>query len=74
MSSSISFCLLLAMIRYGAVAKVSSLMFLVPPGAALLAWLTLDEDMPPAAWAGMALAGIGVWLVSRRAPSANAAP
>lgn len=66
-NSVIATSLLLAMIRYGAVSKVSSLMFLVPPGAALLAWLTLNEAMPPLAWAGMAVAAVGVWLVTRPA-------
>jgi drug/metabolite transporter (DMT)-like permease len=34
--------------------------------AALCAWPLLGEVMPPAAWAGMALAGLGVALVSRK--------
>jgi drug/metabolite transporter (DMT)-like permease len=57
---------LLAMIRYGEVSRVSALMFLVPPVAAVLAWVLLDEIMPPLAWAGMALAGVGVIMATRR--------
>ena len=33
--------------------------------AAFLAWLTLDEVMPPAAWAGMAVAIVGVLIATR---------
>ncbi|MEM7213486.1 MAG: DMT family transporter, partial [Pseudomonadota bacterium] len=40
-NSLIATTLLLAMIRFGEVSRVSALLFLVPPGAALLAWLIL---------------------------------
>lgn len=59
-NSLIAVTLLLAMIRHGAVARVSLLMFLVPPAASLFAWLIIDEPMPPFAWIGMILAGIGI--------------
>ena len=64
-NSLIATSLLLAMIRFGKVASVSALMFLVPPGASILAWIVLGEVMPPLAWIGMALAGVGVWIVTR---------
>ena len=67
-NSLIAITLLLAMIRRGEASRVSALFFLVPPGAALIAWLTIGEAMPPLAWAGMALAAIGVALVGRPAP------
>jgi drug/metabolite transporter (DMT)-like permease len=57
-NSVIAVGLLLAMIRAGEVARVSTLLFLVPPGAALAAWLVLDEAMPLIAWIGMAIAGV----------------
>ncbi|QYZ68368.1 DMT family transporter [Neotabrizicola shimadae] len=66
-NSILAISLLLAMIRAGAVAKVSALFYLVPPLSALFAWPLLGEAMPPAAWAGMALASVGVALASRRA-------
>jgi uncharacterized membrane protein len=69
-NSLLAMSLLLAMIRAGEVARVSSLFYLVPALAALCAWPLLGEVMPPAAWAGMALAGLGVALA---APSAHAA-
>ena len=65
-NSILAITLLLAMIRAGEVARVSSLMFLVPPLAALFGWLLLGEKMPPIAWGGMALAAIGVTLATRR--------
>ena len=51
-SSLIAIGLLLAMIRAGEVSKVSALFFLVPPLAATVAWIVLDEVMPPPAWLG----------------------
>ena len=64
-NSLISITLLLAMIRAGEVARVSALFYLVPPLSALFAWPLLGEAMPPLAWAGMALAGIGVTLARK---------
>ena len=65
-NSVIAVGLLLAMIRAGEVSRVSALMFLVPPGAALSAWLVLGEVMPPWAWVGMAIAGAGVVIATRK--------
>lgn len=65
LNSIIAMTLLLAMIRHGAASRVSALFFLVPPVSMLIAWLVLGEPMPPAAFAGMALAGLGVFLVGR---------
>jgi len=64
-NSLIAITLLLAMMRWGEASKVSALFFLVPPGAALVAWLVLGETMPPMAWPGIALAALGVGLVTR---------
>lgn len=64
--------LLLAMIRAGEVARVSALLFLVPPGAALAAWLVLDEAMPLIAWIGMAIAWAGVLIATRKSKAAAA--
>ena len=65
-NSVIAIGLLLMMIRAGEVAKVSALFFLVPPLAAVIAWIVLGEIMPPLAWAGLVAAGIGVWLATRK--------
>ena len=64
-NSLVAITLLLAMIRAGEVARVSALFYLVPPLSALFAWPLLGEAMPPLAWAGMALAGLGVILARR---------
>ncbi len=69
-NSLIATTLLLAMIRVGEVARVSALLFLVPPGAALLAWLILDEVMPVLAWPGLVLAAIGVLIATRKTAAA----
>lgn len=65
-NSLLAMSLLLAMIRVGEVARVSSLFYLVPALSALCAWPLLGEVMPVLGWAGMALAGLGVALVARR--------
>lgn len=67
-NSLVAITLLLAMIRRGQASRVSALFFLVPPGAALIAWAAIGEAMPPLAWLGMALAAAGVALVGRPAP------
>ena len=64
-NSLIAMTLLIAMIRAGEVSRVSALFYLVPPLSALMAWPLLGEHMPPLAWAGMALAALGVWIASR---------
>ncbi|MEQ8665542.1 MAG: EamA family transporter [Rhodospirillales bacterium] len=61
-----TFTLLYVLIRRGAASKVSSLFYLVPPTAALMAYALFDETLSPAAIAGMALAVSGVALASRR--------
>jgi drug/metabolite transporter (DMT)-like permease len=65
-SSLIAIGLLLAMIRAGEVSKVSALFFLVPPMAATVAWIVLGEVMPPIAWVGMVIAGLGVFLATKQ--------
>lgn len=65
-NSLIAVTLLLAMIRHGEAARVSALLFMVPPMAALIAWGLIGEAMPPAAWAGMGVAAAGVALATRR--------
>jgi len=57
--------LLYLLIQRGAAASVSSLMYLVPPCTATLAWLLFDE--PITAWTvtGMVLTAVGVALVVR---------
>jgi drug/metabolite transporter (DMT)-like permease len=68
-NSVIAVGLLLAMIRAGDVSRVSALFFMVPPLAALVAWFLLGEQMPPLAWAGLAVASLGVYLATRGGPA-----
>ena len=59
--------LLLMLVRRGAASRVSSLFFLVPPTAALMAWPLFGEVMSPLELGGMALVMAGVALVNLRA-------
>ena len=65
-NSVIAVGLLLAMIRAGQVSRVSTLLFLVPPLAAFIAWATLGEPMPLLAWIGLIISGGGVYLATQR--------
>lgn len=62
--SIISISLLMALLRRGEASKVSALFFMVPPVAAVLSWIIIDEQMPLVAWVGMAVAALGVAMVS----------
>lgn len=65
-NSVIAVGLLLAMIRAGDVSRVSALFFMVPPLAALTAWILLGEVMPLLAWIGLGAASLGVYLATRK--------
>ena len=68
-NSLIAMTLLLAMLRAGEAARVSSLFFLVPPLAALIGWVVLGRAVAPLAWVGTAMAALGVVLARRGAPT-----
>jgi drug/metabolite transporter (DMT)-like permease len=57
--------LLLHLIRHGAASRVASLFYLVPPTTALMAWALFDETYSLGAAAGMGLAMLAVWLVTK---------
>lgn len=57
--------LLFWLIRHGAATRVASLMYLVPPCTALVAWPLFGEVYTLFSAAGMALAVLAVWLVTR---------
>jgi len=59
--------LLMVLIQRGAATRVTSLLYLVPPCTALLAWWLFAERMAATGWAGMALCAFGVGLVLRPA-------
>jgi drug/metabolite transporter (DMT)-like permease len=56
--------LLYLLIQRGAATEVSSLMYLVPPCTALLAWVLFGELFTPTMWLGLALTAAGVALVT----------
>jgi drug/metabolite transporter (DMT)-like permease len=58
--------LLLFLIRHGGAAQVASLFYLVPPTTALMAWPLFGETYSLLSAAGMGLAMLAVWLVTRR--------
>jgi len=56
--------LLYMLIQKGAAASVTSLMYLVPPCTALVAWLLFDEPITAFTLVGIALTAWGVsWVV-----------
>jgi len=57
--------LLYLLIQRGAATAVTSLLYLVPPCTAVMAWLLFDEDITAFTIAGMALTAVGVSLVVR---------
>jgi drug/metabolite transporter (DMT)-like permease len=58
--------LLYLLIQRGAAAAVSSLMYLVPPCTAVIAWFLFDEPLTPLTLLGMAITVLGVALVRPR--------
>ncbi len=65
--------LLYLLIQRGAATRVTSLMYLVPPCTALLAWWLFDEALGLPVLAGIGLTAVGVALVVR-APAAAPTP
>jgi drug/metabolite transporter (DMT)-like permease len=57
--------LLLFLIRRGAVSGVATLLYLVPPVSALIAWALFGETLAPVQILGMAVAAAGVAIASR---------
>jgi drug/metabolite transporter (DMT)-like permease len=55
--------LLYLLIQRGAATRVTSLMYLVPPCTAVMAWLLFGESLGAPVLAGLALTAAGVWLV-----------
>ena len=60
--------LLYLLIQRGAAATVASLMYLVPPTTALIAWVLFDEQITAMTLLGTAITAVGVSLVVRPAP------
>lgn len=58
--------LLMLLIRLGEAARTAGLFYLVPPVTALFAWALFGDRLGPLAFAGLALAALGVALVVTR--------
>ena len=58
--------LLYLLIQRGAATTVTSMLYLVPPCTALMAWVLFDEAIALSTLAGMAVTALGVSLVVRR--------
>ena len=65
--------LLYLLIERGAATSVASLMYLVPPSTALLAWLLFNEPITVITLAGTGLSVLGVALVVHQAKTQTAA-
>jgi drug/metabolite transporter (DMT)-like permease len=63
--------LLYLLIQRGAATRVTSLLYLVPPCTAVLAWLLFGEDLGAGVITGLVLCALGVWLVVRKPVSGN---
>jgi drug/metabolite transporter (DMT)-like permease len=61
--------LLFLLIQRGAATRVTSLLYLVPPCTAVLAWFLFGEQLSPLVIVGLALTAFGVWLVVRQPAS-----
>jgi drug/metabolite transporter (DMT)-like permease len=64
--------LLYLLIQRGAATAVTSLLYLVPPCTAVMAWLLFAEPIAVSTAVGMGLAAVGVSLVVRPAGRAGA--
>ncbi len=58
--------LLLWMLRRGEVSRVAALIYLVPPLTAIEAFMLFGESLTIVQIVGMAVAALGVWLVTHR--------
>ncbi len=65
-TSIIAILLLLWMLTRGSAARVSSLLYLVPPTTAIQAFILFGEKLNPQAIIGIAMTALGVALVQKR--------
>ncbi len=65
--SVIAYGLWYVLVRRGAAARITSLLYLSPPATVLMGWLLFGETLTPWALAGLAVAVIGVALAAARA-------
>lgn len=63
--------LLYVLLRRGGASETASLFFLVPGVTALMAWAMFGETFGPTTLIGLAIASVGVWLVTQAPGSAS---
>jgi drug/metabolite transporter (DMT)-like permease len=63
--------LMYMMIQRGAVTRVTSLLYLVPPTTAVIAWLMFGEAFTPLKMLGMLIAAYAVYLVLKPASASK---
>jgi drug/metabolite transporter (DMT)-like permease len=63
--------LMYVMIQRGAVSRVTTLLYLVPPTTAVIAWLMFGEPITPLMLLGMLIAAYAVYLVLKPATAQN---
>ena len=61
-------------LRHGEVARVATLIYLVPPLTALEAFVLFGESLDAVQIGGMAVTAAGVWLATRRSRPAVGKP
>jgi drug/metabolite transporter (DMT)-like permease/RimJ/RimL family protein N-acetyltransferase len=71
-NSLITFALLFVLLKRGAVNQVATLFFLMPPVTAVIDYLVLGDALTASKVAGLALAALGVYLVTRTRPEPSA--
>ena len=65
-----AFSIFHVLLRHGQATSVTSLLYFTPPVAALCEWAVFGSPPTPLMWTGMAVACVGVALVTRGRPSA----
>lgn len=65
-NSIVSIGLYIALLQRGDATRISSLLYLVPPFALVVAWAVLGETLPAPALLGFALSVAGVYIVNRQ--------
>jgi drug/metabolite transporter (DMT)-like permease len=53
------------LLRRGDATKVSSMMYLVPPSTAIMAWILFDEPLTPTVLVGIFITMLGVLIINQ---------
>ena len=61
-----AFTILMFLIKIGSASKTSALFFLIPPVAAVMAWLFVEETLTVVDALGLAVASLGVYVATRK--------